>query len=352
MGSLRKRVSPLVARWTAPLTLALLLRSAMLGSAFPAARYLGRTSVAAPPSVSVARGLFPPDRYWEPHPHPPPQRRFGSRQRPRMHPSGGPAPHEGEPSLPLWPPFTVQDRQAQGGPPPVYNGVNPDYPGLRVLSSDPPVFAVDDFLTPAECDFLIHAASDALQTAPVVGRGAGEVTQARTSSTCFLAREDLPEYIDKISALTGKPPAHCELPQVGRYLNSQQYQQHYDAFDLGTEDGRRVAEKGGQRTATVLVYLNDVERGGETRFPALKLDVRPKRGKAIVFFPATVDGYLDQRLIHAALPAVDVKYVSQVWIRQGEHGGMPSKRLGPEFRDAAQAVWRPPLAPRPMGIPR
>ena len=48
---------------------------------------------------------------------------------------------------------------------------------------------------------------------------------------------------------------------------------------------------------------------------------------ALVFFPATVDGHLDKRALHAALPAVDTKYVSQVWIRQGVYSGQPSKRL-------------------------
>lgn len=343
---------PIARRWTAPfLTLALLLRSAMIGLAFPVAgRNLSRAA-RAPSASSVSLGAFPKlDELWPPLP----LREWFDDRRGRMRPDGDlppprfPADGDADFGAPSgqWPPgTTVRDRPPTAALP-VFNGVNPDYPGLRVLSSDPPVFAIDDFLSPAECDFLINAASDALQTAPVVGRGAGEVTVARTSSTCFLARQDLPEYMDKISALTGKPPGHCELPQVGRYLASQQYHEHYDAFDLDTDDGRRVAEKGGQRTATVLVYLNDVERGGETRFPALKLDVRPQRGKAVVFFPATVDGRLDRRLLHAALPAVDVKYVSQVWVRQGHHDGMPSKRLGPEFRAAAPAVWD---VPRLMG---
>ena len=159
--------------------------------------------------------------------------------------------------------LTVQDRiptSASGVP--VFNGINPSYPGLRVLRSDPPVFAVEGFLTSEECSTLIDAASGSFGAAPVVGRGEGKVTPERTSAACYLAREDLPWYISKISALTGKPPSHCELPQVGRYLPTQQYRHHHDAFDLSTEDGMRFALNGGQRSVTVLVYLNDVERGG------------------------------------------------------------------------------------------
>ena len=92
--------------------------------------------------------------------------------------------------------------------------------------------------------------------------------------------------------------------------------QHFDAFDLSNEDGRRFAQNGGQRTVTVLTYLNDVGIGGQTAFPNLNLQVQPRRGMALVFFPSTLDGLLDKMALHAALPAVDIKYVSQIWIRQ------------------------------------
>lgn len=230
------------------------------------------------------------------------------------------------------PAYTVQDRPLVA---PVYNGVNPMYPGLRVVNVNPPIFAVDNFLTPYECNFLVQAAHNSFGPAPVVGKGAGEISPSRTSSTCYLAREDLPDYLRKVSFLTGKPIGHCELPQVGRYFPSQQYKQHFDAFDLSNEDGCRFAANGGQRTVTVLVYLNDVIQGGSTAFPALNIEVKPRQGTALIFFPATVDGLLDKMTLHAALPAVDTKYVSQVWIRQGEYNGNPSKRLpktlGPPF---------------------
>lgn len=222
------------------------------------------------------------------------------------------------------PVYTVQDRPNVQ---PVYNGVNPNYPGVRVIHTQPPIFCVDNFLTPFECEFLVQSAQDSFGPAPVVGKGAGEVSSSRTSSTCYLAREDLPDLMRKITLLTGKPPEHCELPQVGRYFPSQQYLQHFDAFDISNEDGRRFAANGGQRTVTCLIYLNTVHRGGATRFPALNLEVQPVQGMALIFFPATVDGFLDKMALHAALPAIDTKYVSQIWIRQTQYNGQPSKRL-------------------------
>jgi prolyl 4-hydroxylase len=63
-----------------------------------------------------------------------------------------------------------------------------------------------------------------------------------------------------------------------RYLAAQEYKPHYDAFDLSTEDGRRFAQNGGQRVATVLIYLNDVPNGGKTAFQKLGLSVTPRWG--------------------------------------------------------------------------
>ena len=77
---------------------------------------------------------------------------------------------------------------------------------------------------------------------------------------------------------------------MGRYRNDEFYKPHYDAFDTASQDGRRFAQNGGQRVCTVLVYLNDVPNGGETSFAKLGLRVRPRRGVALVFFPASLAG--------------------------------------------------------------
>jgi hypothetical protein len=121
--------------------------------------------------------------------------------------------------------FPPSSSSSPSPPPAIYNGVNPNYPGLRMIHGTPPIYCVDQFLTPSECHFLIEAASDSFTPAPVVGKGSGEISASRTSSTCYLAREDVPDLMRKVSALTGKPIEHCELPQVGRYLTSQRYVQ-------------------------------------------------------------------------------------------------------------------------------
>lgn len=151
-----------------------------------------------------------------------------------------------------------------------------------------------------------------------------------------------------------------QLPQVAQYLSSQKYDAHFDAFDVTTVNGKAFCANGGQRIATVLIYLNDVSEGGRTNFPLANwradieagtynpldggsfpkgsrgVSVKPKRGACVVFFPSynlydssgnKVGVQLDPLALHQAEPAVDIKYVSQIWVREGAYAGVPSVRL-------------------------
>jgi prolyl 4-hydroxylase len=57
----------------------------------------------------------------------------------------------------------------------------------------------------------------------------------------------------------------------------------------------------------------------------VKFEVRPKKGRALIFFPGFMNGELDTDALHAGMPAVDTKWVSQVWIRKAfREDGQPS----------------------------
>lgn len=180
-----------------------------------------------------------------------------------------------------------------------YQPINPRYPGLSIANSSPSIFVVDNFLSPEKCDLLIQSATPFMIPAPVVGAGNGEVSASRTSTTCFIAREDVPSVVNGVSELLmGKPVEHIELPQVGRYQAGEEYRAHYDSFDMETADGRRFASNGGQRVCTVLIYLNDVPTGGQTAFPLLRQAFQPKQGRALVFFPSKLNGEVDSQTLH------------------------------------------------------
>lgn len=187
-----------------------------------------------------------------------------------------------------------------------------DYPGLWRVHEAPPLYLVDGFATDAECDALVRLADPLLRRSLTDG---GE-TQSRTSRSCHLAWDSppCPSLLQKVQALTRLSAEHFETPQVARYEQGERYTMH---FDSQPESGRRPHdEPGGQRVCTCLIYLNDVQTGGHTRFNRLGVQIAPRKGAAVVFFPGFVDGRFDPLALHEALPAEDTKFVCQVWVRQ------------------------------------
>ena len=147
--------------------------------------------------------------------------------------------------------------------------------------------------------------------------GGNAAKGVRTSSTVLLRRSRSAALHDRIASLLGKPVAHMEDAQVCRYKKGEFYLRHFDGPHHEEPTSRHFLACGGQRLATVLVYLNTVASGGATSFPLLDVEVAPQRGRALVFFPGREDGTIDERLLHEAKPAGDLKWVAQVWVRHG-----------------------------------
>lgn len=66
----------------------------------------------------------------------------------------------------------------------------------------------------------------------------------------------------RISAWTFLPVENGESMQILHYEHGQKYEPHWDYF----HDKANQA-MGGHRIATVLMYLSNVQKGGETVFP-------------------------------------------------------------------------------------
>ena len=209
-----------------------------------------------------------------------------------------------------------------------YLAINEDYPNLKLVSRAPPIYTVTDFITADDCQNLIKLATPLLQRSKTHAIAGSEATKGRTSLTCHLPKnlEICQKILENIKMLTNKPFGHMELPQVARYSVGQRYVDHYDGVDPQTPGGQAFCASGGQRVATVLMYLNDVpEGGGGTHFSRINLTVQPKRGTAVIFFPGFLNGLLDKDALHAGLPPLGTKWVSQVWIRQSfREDGLPS----------------------------
>lgn len=245
---------------------------------------------------------------------------------------------------------------------------------LKLLHKDPPVFQIDNFFTAEECESYknmvgpVNEINDseppkAVQmTSPTFS---SKSISRRTSTTWFCRYEGVPTLLSKAQQLLNVDLSQMEEPQIVRYRTGEEFSWHYD------EIPSMQLSNGGQRLATLLVYLNDLEeeRGGGTVFRDLtppinvidggndvdngrttsksrsskrknkgsaksksntkqQLTVRPKTGSALLFFPSYKDGTPDIRTLHKGEVALDTKMIAQLWIHERDYqAGVPEGNM-------------------------
>ncbi len=196
---------------------------------------------------------------------------------------------------------------------------------IEILSWHPRVFLIHNFLSPAECDHLIELAKPELARSTVVDENAqtGKVHNSRTSSGMFLAQntqDSVTRVIEeRIARVTLIPKENGEAIQILHYLPGQEYQPHFDYFDPSTVGGAASYNRGGQRVATLVMYLHTTEAGGETIFPKAALKVAPKKGNAVLFYDCTLDGKEDPLSLHGGAPVIKgEKWIATKWLRTGK----------------------------------
>ncbi len=190
---------------------------------------------------------------------------------------------------------------------------------MRVTAPD--VVLLDNFMTHAECDAFCELSKSTLTKSTVVddATGASVGHEHRTSmGTHFtLGQNDLVKKIEaRIAEITGTPVANGEGIQILNYAGGGEYRPHFDYFPDNT-GGRVHTAKSGQRTITVIMYLNDVKAGGATVLPDINLSVYPKKGSALYFSYFNSKGQVDPSTLHGGSPVVaGEKWIATKWIRE------------------------------------
>lgn len=193
--------------------------------------------------------------------------------------------------------------------------------GVEILSRDPWVVTFENFVSDEEIDALIETnqmfeRSTDTGTTNEFGETGRILSQSRTSQNSWCRKEceehpDVQTLTEKIEEVTNVPSSHYESFQVLRYDVGQFYRAHHD---YGGEDRGLAC---GPRILTFFLYLSDVDGGGETSFPKLNIDVKPKKGKALLW-PSTVShspSSVDSRTLHEAkIVTAGVKYAANSWI--------------------------------------
>ena len=192
---------------------------------------------------------------------------------------------------------------------------------VLVTLPDPQIVMFADFLSKNECDRLVESARPRMQRSLTTDMKTGhnKLDAVRTSRGMFFRRDENPlvrSIEARIAQLLSWPVENGEHLQVLHYRPGDRYEPHYDYFDPAAEGSAAVLARGGQRLATLLIYLREPERGGETTFPDLGLRFAAKRGCALFFsydrpHPST-------KTLHGGAPVIaGEKWVATKWLREG-----------------------------------
>lgn len=193
--------------------------------------------------------------------------------------------------------------------------------------SRPDIVLFNHFVSDLECEALIaHAKNKSLEPSKIVDpiSGKGEVITARSSEGTYFQRGEnaLIQCLEqRISQLMNCPVENGEGIQVLHYLPGAEYRPHFDYFRENETGSATHLNSGGQRIATLVMYLNDVENGGETFFPEANLSVTPKKGSAVYFSYFNSQGQTDSATLHAGNPVLaGEKWIATKWVRQKKYG--------------------------------
>ncbi len=191
----------------------------------------------------------------------------------------------------------------------------------RVAVENAEIFALGGFIDAAECARLIAQIDATARPSPVFDPESGGTY--RTSYSSDLDGSDsLVRMIDRrICDLVGIDSSWGEAIQGQRYRPGQEFHGHFDWFDPTASYWPGEEQRGGQRSWTVMAYLNDVEDGGATVFDKIGVSIEPQAGALLAWNNARPDGTPNADVLHAARPVVrGVKYVITKWFRTRRWG--------------------------------
>lgn len=186
----------------------------------------------------------------------------------------------------------------------------------------PVIAQFDNFMSHEECDELIRLSEAKLTRSTIVDpkTGKGEIIEARSSYGTYFNVNENPfiQKLDKrIAAVMNWPVENGEGIQILNYKIGGEYKPHFDYFSPNESGSAPHLARGGQRVSTLVMYLNDVEEGGETLFPTIGFAVTPKKGSAVYFEYCNSKGQVDPLTLHGGNPVTKgSKWIATKWMRE------------------------------------
>jgi len=223
--------------------------------------------------------------------------------------------------------------------------------GEEILSWSPYVSLFYNVINKQEINNIKAMARKKLYQAVTAGPTGQATNEKRSSHVTWLEDWDAP-MINWISQRAGrltdlnmatntKKTRHelsCSEPmQVVNYGLGGHYSFHVDPIVFDTPETEHVVVGSGDRLATFLLYLSDVEKGGATIFPKLNISIKPIKNSALFWYSYFPNGDVDERTLHASCPVlIGEKWVSNKWILN--HGNAFKRRCGLMFNSSQKDI--------------
>ncbi|QKF94666.1 prolyl 4-hydroxylase alpha subunit [Fadolivirus algeromassiliense] len=206
----------------------------------------------------------------------------------------------------------------------IYEGLDTNIKGNTTIpqhadEKDPFIKPVtmSNILNDEECNNVIDYAVEFIAEQNVIE---GRYVYTRNKQHVFAKKNDpyIKPILEKIATKFNQPFENMENPLIVRYLPYQTYIEHNDSCCDQNDKCRDFIKRGGQRVLTVLIYLSDNFTGGGTYFKKLNLNLKPKKGGAVVFHSlAQNSDKCHLNAVHQEQPLEDgIKWAMHVWFRE------------------------------------
>ncbi|MCK1991191.1 2OG-Fe(II) oxygenase [Peribacillus muralis] len=192
------------------------------------------------------------------------------------------------------------------------NKINTEDRVINIIArmEEPLILMLGNVLSDEECDELIRLSKDKLHRSKI--GDTREINEMRTSSSMFFQENEndtIARVEKRIATIMNIPREHGDGIQILKYTPGQEYKAHFDFFTSKETKNNRIS--------TLIMYLNDVEHGGETFFPDLNLSVSPHKGMAVYFEYFYNEREMNERTLHGGAPVIaGEKWVATQWMRK------------------------------------
>lgn len=194
---------------------------------------------------------------------------------------------------------------------------------IEVVFDRPRLVVIHDILNEAEIEDVLKTANGRLRraTARNARTGMFEPADYRISKSTWLppsTSRTVRSIFNRVGDITNLDMEFSEDLQVNNYGIGGMYDPHFD-FSRSHEKTFNSAygDHRGNRIATMLFYLSDVESGGATVFPTVGASVKPIKGSAVFWYNLLPSGEGDLDTRHAGCPVLlGSKWVANFWIHE------------------------------------